>query len=54
MTGAAWAFLVLFGVAAVGDWVAVARRPGARALEYVCKPAALVALLLDTSPTWWG
>ena len=46
MTGAAWAFLALFAVAAVGDWVAVARRPGSRALEYVCKPAALVALLL--------
>jgi uncharacterized membrane protein YhhN len=46
MTGAAWAFLALFAVAAVGDWVAVVRRPGARALEYVCKPAALVALLL--------
>jgi uncharacterized membrane protein YhhN len=46
VTGAAWAFLAVFGVAAVGDWVAVARRPGARPLEYVCKPAALVALVL--------
>ena len=46
MTGAAWAFVALFAVAAVGNWVAVIRRPGARALEYVCKPAALVALLL--------
>jgi uncharacterized membrane protein YhhN len=46
LTGAAWAFLVLFAVAAAGDWVGVARRPGGRALEYVCKPAALVALLL--------
>jgi uncharacterized membrane protein YhhN len=46
VTGAAWAFLAVFAVAAVGDWVAVVRRPGARALEYVCKPAALVALLL--------
>jgi uncharacterized membrane protein YhhN len=46
VTGAAWAFVALFAVAAVGDWVAVVRRPGARALEYVCKPAALVALLL--------
>jgi uncharacterized membrane protein YhhN len=46
VTGAAWAFLVLFAVVAVGDWVAVVRRPGARGLEYVCKPAALVALLL--------
>jgi uncharacterized membrane protein YhhN len=46
VTGAAWALLVLFAVAAVGDWVAVALRPRARALEYVCKPAALVALLL--------
>jgi uncharacterized membrane protein YhhN len=46
VTGAAWAFLGVFAVAAAGDWVAVVRRPGARALEYVCKPAALVALLL--------
>jgi uncharacterized membrane protein YhhN len=46
MTGVAWAFVAVFAVAAVGNWVAVVRRPGARALEYACKPAALVALLL--------
>ena len=47
MTGAAWAFLALFALAAAGDWLAVARRPGARALEYVCKPAALVATIFN-------
>jgi len=46
VTGVAWAFVAVFAVAAVGNWVAVVRRPGARALEYVCKPAAMVALLL--------
>jgi uncharacterized membrane protein YhhN len=46
VTGPAWLFLAAFAGFAVGDWVAVTRRPGARALEYVCKPAAMVALLL--------
>jgi uncharacterized membrane protein YhhN len=35
--------LVVFAVAAVGDWVAVGT--GRRGLEYVCKPAALAALV---------
>jgi uncharacterized membrane protein YhhN len=39
------AFAVAFGFA-VGDWIARARPPGTgRALEYVCKPATLVALI---------
>jgi uncharacterized membrane protein YhhN len=47
MIGVAW---VVAGVAAVGNWVAVAR--GDKKLEYVCKPLTLaaliaVALLLD-------
>ena len=50
MSGPAWALLVAAGVAAVGDWVAVARRPSP--LEYLWKPATLallvgVALALD-------
>jgi uncharacterized membrane protein YhhN len=35
--------LVVAGVAAAGDWMAVARRN--RALEYLCKPAATAALI---------
>jgi uncharacterized membrane protein YhhN len=46
VTGAAWAFLAVFAVAAVGDWVAVLRRPEGRTLEYACKPAALGALVV--------
>src|SRR5664279_2323390 len=43
MTTAAWALLVVAGVFAVGNWIAVAtaRKP----LEYVCKPATLVFLI---------
>ena len=41
--------LLAFAVLAVTDWVAVSR--GSRALEYVAKPAALVALLLYAA---WG
>jgi uncharacterized membrane protein YhhN len=40
-TGVAFALAAVF---AVGDWFAVARSQ--RALEYLCKPATLVALLL--------
>jgi uncharacterized membrane protein YhhN len=55
----AWALLAAGGAAAVGDWLAVARR--AKALEYGCKPAAMallvgVALALDPavpSRRWW-
>jgi uncharacterized membrane protein YhhN len=51
VTVGATVFLVLAAGFAVGDWVAVARRPGShdpgwqRALEYVCKPATLLALI---------
>jgi uncharacterized membrane protein YhhN len=41
--------LLAFAVLAVTDWVAVSR--GSRELEYVAKPAALVALLLYAA---WG
>ena len=43
MTGAAWGFLVVAAVFAVGNWIAVAR--GQRALEYVCKPGTMAALI---------
>jgi uncharacterized membrane protein YhhN len=43
VTGAAWALLVLAGVLAVGDWLAVAR--GSKPVEYVCKPGTLAALV---------
>ena len=43
MTGAAWALLGGAGAFAVGDWLAVAR--GSKGLEYVCKPAAIAALI---------
>ncbi len=52
MTAAAWAFLALAGVLAIGDWVAVSR--SATPLEYVCKPgtlAALVAVAVVLDPT---
>ena len=42
MTGAAVALLVVASLAAAGDWAAVAL--GNKRLEYVCKPAVLVAL----------
>jgi uncharacterized membrane protein YhhN len=43
VTGAAWALLVLAGVLAVGDWLAVAR--GSKPVEYLCKPGTLAALV---------
>ncbi len=43
MTTAAWAFLVVAAICAVGNWIAVAR--GATRLMYVCKPATLVFLI---------
>jgi uncharacterized membrane protein YhhN len=47
MTGASWVFLVITAAFAVGDWYAVAteRRP----LEYLCKPATMVALIAVTA-----
>lgn len=59
MTATTWALMALTGVVAVVDWVAVAR--GNRRLEYVAKPATMVALLavvatLDDVPDvarWW-
>jgi uncharacterized membrane protein YhhN len=41
---AAWIAFVAAGVFAIGNWIAVAR--GRRALEYLCKPATLVALIV--------
>lgn len=52
MTTAAWALLALAALLAVGNWVAVAT--GRKALEYVCKPgtlAALVGVALTLDPT---
>lgn len=43
MTTAAWVFLGVAAVLAVLDWLAVAR--GTRALEYVAKPGATLALV---------
>ena len=43
MGAVAWGWLGLAAVAAVGDWAAVAT--GNRRLEYVCKPATMVALI---------
>jgi uncharacterized membrane protein YhhN len=42
LTGVAGALLVVAALAAAGDWAAVAA--GNKRLEYVCKPAVLVAL----------
>ena len=44
MTGSAWLFLALAGVAAPADWSAVARKD--KRIEYVAKPATLCALIL--------
>ncbi len=43
MTAGAWALLVVAGLLAAGDWLAVARAN--KGLEYICKPGALAALL---------
>ena len=43
VNGAAAVLLVLAGLAAVGDWVAVATRN--KSLEYVCKPLTLAFLM---------
>ena len=58
MTTASTIFFVLAAVAAVADWVAVAKRRVV--LEYVCKPAATAALLLAAATldvghdaVWW-
>jgi uncharacterized membrane protein YhhN len=42
VTDAAWAFLAVAAVFAVGDWVAVGRKD--TRLEYLCKPASTLAL----------
>ena len=62
MTGVALGGLIVAGLFAIGDWVARARRN--ERLEYVCKPATLVALIatavalvpahdLGTRRTWF-
>ena len=43
MTGGAWVLLVVAAAFAVADWVAAAREN--RPLEYVAKPATLIALI---------
>jgi uncharacterized membrane protein YhhN len=43
VTGAAWALLGVAAAVAAGDWFAVSR--GSKGLEYVCKPAAVAALI---------
>ncbi len=43
MSGSAWALLAVAAVAAVTDWVAVARR--AKRVEYLAKPLTIVALI---------
>src|SRR5947209_9350709 len=55
LSAVAWAFLAVAAVAAVGDWIAVAR--GYKPLEYVCKPAVMAALIgvaLTLDPTHAG
>jgi uncharacterized membrane protein YhhN len=54
MNALAWIVLVLAGVAAVADWIAVSRRPAADGAETALKPTVLVllivcALVLDPS-----
>ena len=44
VNGAAWVALALGGVLAAGDWGAVVRRT--KGLEYLCKPATMVALVV--------
>jgi uncharacterized membrane protein YhhN len=43
VTAGAWTLLVVAGVLAAGNWLAVARHD--KRLEYVCKPGALAALI---------
>jgi uncharacterized membrane protein YhhN len=43
VTTTAWVLLAVAGVFAVGNWIAVAR--GSKPVEYVCKPATLLALI---------
>ncbi len=53
MTTVAWVLLAVAAVFAVGDWLAVAG--ASKPLEYVCKPAALAALVglaLALRPTY--
>lgn len=47
MTAAATAFLIVAGIFAVGDWVA--RACQSTRLEYLCKPATMVALIATTA-----
>ena len=44
MNGTAWGALAAAGLLAAGDWVAVVRRT--KRLEYLCKPATMVALVV--------
>ncbi len=46
MTSTAWLFLAIAGACAVANWIVVA--PGARGkrLEYVLKPATMLALIV--------
>ena len=43
MSAGAWVFLALAGLAALGDWLAVAF--GRKTVEYVCKPLTLALLI---------
>ena len=43
ITTAAWVWLAVAGVIALGDWIAVVQQR--KSLEYVCKPATMVALI---------
>jgi uncharacterized membrane protein YhhN len=60
MGAAGWLLLVVAGVPALADWVAVAS--GKRRLEYVCKPLVIVALVavavviqpaVPAQRAWW-
>jgi uncharacterized membrane protein YhhN len=44
MTATAWAALAVAALFGAGNWIAVAS--GRKALEYVCKPATMVALVV--------
>jgi uncharacterized membrane protein YhhN len=45
MTATSWTLLVVAGVLAASDWIAVSPRVAARRAEYLLKPATMVALI---------
>jgi uncharacterized membrane protein YhhN len=45
MTATAWGFVAVAGVLAAGDWIVVSPGVAAKRVEYVAKPATMVALI---------